>query len=211
MPRMSQLCTPDPPWRVSTFLSGRRGDRHERSGGIAPPPQQGADQGTLETFAASARHGPCRSRPLSASPNRKGSRLGQRSSDRRAMGRRGQGQDRRLAGRARRHGGALPGRSQCRPHARRGRPDLQAFAAPVRRGARYPVRHRQRRGARSLAPQGRGGAAGRTGCRDLARDPAHRRYLPADPAAPPRTRRPARGRERRGQDRHHAARHRTGL
>ena len=44
-----------------------------------------------------------------------------------------------------------------------------------------------------------------------ARRAADRRDLPADPADPPRPRRAARGRQRRRQDRHHAARHRPGL
>ena len=44
-----------------------------------------------------------------------------------------------------------------------------------------------------------------------ARCPDDRRDLPADPADPPRPRRAARGRERRGQDRHHPPRHRPRL
>ena len=40
---------------------------------------------------------------------------------------------------------------------------------------------------------------------------ADRRHLPAHPALPPRSRRAARGRLGRGQDRHHPARHRPGL
>ena len=68
------------------------------------------------------------------------------------VGRRGQGQDRRLALRAGRHRRALPGRPQCRPYARHRRRHLQAVAAAVGRGAaRQAVGDRQRRRARSAA------------------------------------------------------------
>ena len=49
------------------------------------------------------------------------------------------------------------------------------------------------------------------GVDDHARRADDRRDLPADPADPPRPRRAARGCQRRGQDRHDAARHRPGL
>jgi ATP phosphoribosyltransferase regulatory subunit len=58
-----------------------------------------------------------------------------REACRRPVGRRGQGQDRRLAVGARRRRGALPGRPQCRPHARHRRRHLQALAAALGRRA----------------------------------------------------------------------------
>ena len=54
---------------------------------------------------------------------------GQRGGRRQPVGRRGQGQDRRLALRARRCRRALPGRAQCRPHAGDRRRHLQAEPA----------------------------------------------------------------------------------
>ncbi len=87
------------------------------------------------------------------------------------MGRRGQGQDRRLAVRARGYRCALSGWSQCRPHAGRRRQGLQAVAVAVRcRAAGQAVHHRQWRGlrpagaastkvARSLPGAGRRGLA----------------------------------------------------
>ena len=137
---------------------------------------------------------------------------GQRGSDRRPVGRRGQGQDRGLAERARRGRGALPGRPQCRPYAGDRQPDLQAGSAAVGRGARgQAVDHRQRRRGRSLAlPRGgrEGLGSGRVGD---ARQPQDRQPCRADPAAASRPRRLARGRAGHHQDRHDAARHRPGL
>ena len=49
------------------------------------------------------------------------------------------------------------------------------------------------------------------GVEHLARQSPHRRERHADPAAPPRARRAARGGSRRRADRHHQARHRPGL
>ena len=137
---------------------------------------------------------------------------GQCGSDRRPMGRRGQGQDRGLAERARRGRGALPGRPQCRPYPGHRQPDLQAGAAALRRGPPgQAFDHRQRRRGRSLAlprggPEGLG--PGRVGD---ARQPQDRQPRRADPAAAPRPRRLARGCAGHHQDRHHAARHRPGL
>ncbi|CAA9499481.1 MAG: Adenylosuccinate synthetase, partial [uncultured Sphingomonadaceae bacterium] len=136
----------------------------------------------------------------------------QRHRDRRAMGRRGQGQDRRLAQLARRRGCQVSGRPQCGPHARHRRRGLQAVLAPLRHRAGPAVANRQRRGVRPLALPRGGGAAARAGRGRHPRDPPGRRHLPADPALPPRARRAARGGERpRGQDRHHAPRHRSSL
>jgi len=85
------------------------------------------------------------------------------SSDRRAMGRRGQRQDRRLAVGARRRGGALPGRAQCRPHAGDRRRHLQAQFVALRRGPPRQIgRDRQRRRGRSLGAGGRDREAARS-------------------------------------------------
>ena len=65
------------------------------------------------------------------------------------VGRRGQGQGRRPARRARRDGRALPGRQQRRPHDRPRRRDVQVPPDPVRDPAPgQDLRDRQRRGRR---------------------------------------------------------------
>ena len=132
---------------------------------------------------------------------------------RRPVGRRGQGQDRRLAVGARRRRRALPGRPQCRPYARHRRQDLQAVAAAVgRRAPGQARRHRQRRRRRSLgALSPRSTSSRRRASTVTPRQPAHRRERHADPAAAPRARPHPRGSRRRRQDRHHRARHRPGL
>src|SRR5450759_4528864 len=61
---------------------------------------------------------------------------GECCSSRVPVGRRGQGQDRRLAVRAGRYRRPLPGRSQCRPHFGDRWRHLQVVAAALRRGAR---------------------------------------------------------------------------
>ena len=112
------------------------------------------------------------------------------------MGRRRQGQDRRLAVRARRYRRALPGRPQCRPHARHRRRQLQAEPAAVRRGAaRQAVGHRQRRRRRSVGAS----STRSSGCKaqGVAVTPDNlrpRRECRADPAAAPRARRSPRER-----------------
>jgi hypothetical protein len=58
---------------------------------------------------------------------------------------------------------------------------------------------------RTKSPSSKGRASTSTA------EPRDRRQLPADPADPPRPGWPARGCRRRGQDRHHRARHRPGL
>ena len=137
---------------------------------------------------------------------------GQRGSDRRPVGRRGQGQDRGLAERARRGRGALPGRPQCRPHPGDRQPDLQAGPAAVGRGPPgQAFDHRQRRRGRSLALPGRGREGLGPGRVGDARQPQDRQPCRADPAAAPRPRRLARGRAGHHQDRHDPARHRPGL
>jgi hypothetical protein len=139
---------------------------------------------------------------------------GQRGCRRVAMGRRGQGQDCRLAVGTRRRGGPLPGRPQCRPHAGHRRCQLQAVALALRRRASGQARrHRQWRGDRPACAGQRNRPAGRTGRRRQCRQSADCRQRHADPVAAPRARRAARGRgvEFRHQDRHHAARHRAGL
>ena len=128
---------------------------------------------------------------------------------RRPVGRRGQGQDRRLALRAGRHRGALPGRPQCGPYAGHRRRHLQAVAAAVGRGAAgQAVGDRQWRGARSArARSTRSSRLAAQGVDGDARQPAHRRERDPDPAAAsasstssakPPTRRPAIGTTRRG-------------
>ena len=77
-------------------------------------------------------------------------RNGQCCRRRRPVGRRREGQDRRLVVGAGRHRRALPGRPQCRPYARHQRRNLQAGAAALRRIAAFQTRgDRQRRGVRS--------------------------------------------------------------
>ena len=68
--------------------------------------------------------------------------------DRSAVGRRGQGQDRRSADRAARHRGPLPGRGQRRPHGRgrRSRP-TSCTSSPAASCPRTCMRGRRRRGA----------------------------------------------------------------
>ena len=132
--------------------------------------------------------------------------------DRIAVGRRGQGQDRRSADRTARHRRPLPGRGQRRPYRRPRRTNLQALAGAQRhlppRGA---MRHRRRRGAQSGQPVGRNRRPGRPR-RQGRREPDDQRPGACDlPLA--RRGRPAARRavhQRRG-DRHHDARHRAVL
>ena len=138
----------------------------------------------------------------------------QRRRRRHPVGRRRQGQGRRLADRPRRRRGALPGRPQRRPHAgHQGRED-GAAADPVGHHARRRgLLHRQRRGGRPDAPAGRDRAPGGDRRRG-ALAPVRQRVVPADPAVPRRGRQGARGAardQRRGQDRHHRQGHRPGL
>ena len=104
---------------------------------------------------------------------------GQRGGRRRAVGRRGQGQDRRLALRARRRDRAVPGRAQRRAHAGDRRHGLQAVAAAVgHRAAGQAQRDRQRRGARPLGADRRDREAAGQGvaiCRRTSRSPRTRR------------------------------------
>ena len=130
------------------------------------------------------------------------------------MGRRRQGQDRRLAVRAGRRGRALPGRPQCRPHARhRRRKSTSCRCCPPASCARASSRSsatascsiphalvgRDRRASPSRASRSR---------RENLRVAENATLILS---APPRTRRPARERQRRHQDRHHQARHRPRL
>ena len=138
----------------------------------------------------------------------------QRRRRRHPVGRRGQGQGRRLADRPRPGRGALPGRPQRRPHAgHQGRKTaLQLIPSGIMRdgvacyignGVVVDPAHLLRR---DRAPRGarhrRAFAA------------VHQRVLPADPAVPRRGRPGARGAardQRRRQDRHHRQGHRPGL
>ena len=131
-----------------------------------------------------------------------------------AMGRRGQGQDRRLALRTRRRGGAFPRRPQCRSHVGDRRQDLQALPAAIgRRARRQAVDHRQRRRVRSACVRGRGRQAEDARRRGRARPAEDCRECGADPVAASRAGRLPRGcRDELGhQDRHDPARHRAGL
>ena len=136
----------------------------------------------------------------------------QRRRHRHAVGRRGQGQDRRLAHRPRAGRGALPGRPQRRPHAGDRRQEDRAAPDPVGHPARQRrLLHRQRRGGLA-AGAGRGDGRARSGRRARRRRTAlHQRSLPADSSLPLGARPRARGGEGRKEDRHHRARHRPGL
>ena len=130
------------------------------------------------------------------------------------VGRRGQGQDRRLADRPRPGRGALPGRPQRRPHAGHRRAQDGAAADPFGRHARRRgLLHRQRRGRRPGAPADRD-RAHRAARRGRALAAVRQRILPADPALSRRDRPCPRGaarEQRQRQDRHHRQGHRPGL
>ena len=137
-------------------------------------------------------------------------RNGQCGRDRRPVGRRGQGQDRRLVVGARRHRRALPGRPQCRPYAFVNA-RLQAVAAALRRrapqaGASSATAWWSIPGPCSTRSQSSSGRA----CRS-ARKSAGRRERHADPAAAPRARCSSAKPQRGNSDRHHPPRHRSGL
>ena len=115
------------------------------------------------------------------------------------VGRRRQGQDRRLADRARAGRRALPGRPQRRPHAGHRRQEDGAAPDPVGHPApRRAVLHRQRRGAvarRTAVARSTSCEAAGVDVRSRLRD---QRQLPADPAVSRGARQGARGaRERR--------------
>ncbi len=106
----------------------------------------------------------------------------ERRRDRHPVGRRRQGQGRRLADRPRARRRALPGRPQRRPHADRRRQEDRAAADPVGdHAARHAVLHRQRRRAvaRGAAEGDRRARGGRRRRRGAAVD---QRGVPADPA-----------------------------
>ena len=137
---------------------------------------------------------------------------GQKShSHRRAVGRRGQGQDRRPADAAILDRRAVPGRPQRRAHRLRPRPEVRAAPDPVGHPAcRRVVRHRQRRRRGSAGAVCGGGRAG--GARHR-RDRAavRQRSRAPDPAVSPRARRAVGSAARRTAHRHDLARHRAGL
>ena len=126
------------------------------------------------------------------------------------MGRRGQGQDRRHAGRAGRRGRPLPGRQQRRPHAGARRRHLQAAAGAERHPlAGHPVRDRQRLRDR---PRGADGGAGRPGAaRHRPGRLPHLRKRAPDHALAPHHRRRLRADAGPAADRHHPPRHRPRL
>ena len=155
------------------------------------------------SFANAARHARTTTRP-------------QRRRRRHPVGRRRQGQGRRLADRPRAGRGALPGRPQRRPHAGHQRREDGAAADPVGHHARRRgLLHRQRR--RAVDPAHlleRDRAAWRRSASKCARACCISEVVPADPAVPRRGRHGARGAarvERRRQDRHHRQGHRPGL
>ena len=137
---------------------------------------------------------------------------GKRCGDGRPMGRRGQGQDRRLAVRARRYRRALPGRPQRRPHPGDRQRDVQARAPAIRRrAARQAQRHRQRRRPRSLAPDRGDGWPQEARHRYRPTAPQNRGECHPYPASASRARPIARGGGGRAADRHDGTRHRPGL
>ena len=126
------------------------------------------------------------------------------------MGRRGQGQDRRSPGRARRHGHALPGRQQRRPHDRARRAEVGLPPHPERDPLpRQAVRHRQRRRGRPARAQRRDRRAAGQGRRRLGA--ARQRQRAPDHALPPDARLGRRGQARQALDRDDEARHRAVL
>ena len=132
----------------------------------------------------------------------------ERRRHRRPVGRRGQGQDRRLAHRERAGCRALSGRPQRRPYARHRRTQDGAAAHSVGRAARrraHPDRQRRRAVAVRAAAGNRRARGGR---RQGAPAAAHIARVPARAAGPRRTRPGARERARRCEDRHHRPRHR---
>ena len=123
------------------------------------------------------------------------------------MGRRGQGQGHRPAGRERRPRDPLPGRQQRRAHDRaRGR-EVGLPPDPVRDPLpRQAVRDRQRRRDRPEGAHRRAREPARPRHRPLR--PAHQRQRAPDHALPPDARLGGRGAARQAPDRHHAPRHR---
>src|ERR1700737_3899383 len=139
-------------------------------------------------------------------------RKGQCCRRRRPVGRRREGQDRRLVVGAGRHRRALPGRPQCRPHPRHQWRDLQARAVALRRAAALETcRDRQRGGGRSGGLPRRGGQTKSPGRRRQPGQSAGRRKRHPDPAITSRTRCLAGILQRHPRDGHHAARHRPAL
>ena len=125
---------------------------------------------------------------------------------RHAVGRRGQGQDRRPAHRPRLRGGAVPGRAQRRPHPRhRGdahraasrsvRGDAQRGAVSRRARRRAVADRARRRDAHAGRARRAGGGAG-----------AGERRVPAHPPLPRGARPGPRGGAGSGRDRHHRTR-----
>ena len=139
----------------------------------------------------------------------------QRRRRRHPVGRRRQGQGRRLADRPRRRAWCAS-RAATTPATRWSSSGVKTALQLIPSGImRDGVRllHRQRRGRRSGAPARRDRAA-RGDRRRSALAPVHQRVVPADPAVPRRGRQGARGAardQRRRQDRHHRQGHRPGL
>ncbi len=182
----------------------------------APARACGAQGGARRAVRQGARRGVLRFRGgrgfAIAAPAFQGGGDGERRGGGRPVGRRGQGQDRRLAVRAGGRDLPLPGRTQCRPHAGHRRRGLQAEPAALgHRALGQAERDRQRRGARPMGADRRDRAAAGAGGRGLAADADDRREHAADPAGAPRPGPDARGGGGRRQDRHDRARHRPGL
>ncbi|EXI67228.1 MAG: hypothetical protein AW07_04554 [Candidatus Accumulibacter sp. SK-11] len=131
---------------------------------------------------------------------------------RNTMGRRRQGQDRRLAYRSRRRSRPLSGRAQCRAHAGRRRTGVQAEPGAV--GNRSPGRrvlHRQRRRPRH-PPSAERDPAPRSRRHRRPRTSPDQPRLPAHPQLPRRARQRARSRPlRRPAHRYHRQGNRSGL
>ena len=135
----------------------------------------------------------------------------ERGRRRHPVGRRGQGQDRRLADRGRRRRRAVPGRTQRRPHAGHRRQKDDSAADPVGHPATEDrLLHRQRRRAftQRTAVRGRRAAIGR--CR-RGFAPSDQRQLSVDPRVSRGPGQGARGEARRLEDRHDRPRHRSRL
>ena len=123
----------------------------------------------------------------------------------------GKGKDRRPAHAAFFDRRALSGRPQRGPYRVRQRHEVRAAADSCRAfSSGRDLRHRQRRGGRSEGAVRRGGRARRPASmsrhRLLVSDKAH-----PDPAVPSRPRSAAEARRGERKDRHHRARHRSGL
>ena len=136
--------TPPSATRRSTIAREGRIGRPVRRPGDQPPAIRRDDGGATREKSISVPGHPGPTGPFRFVRGRSDAGHGDR---RTAVGRRGQGQDDRLPRRADRHGRALPGWRQRRPHRRPRRRGLQAAAHAVGRAVpAHHVGHRQRGG-----------------------------------------------------------------